>query len=100
MITPQADITFQDGKFLLSGELSFFNVMSVYQKSLPHLHQCEELHFDFSGLKTSDSGGLALIVEWMKFAKQFNKPIHFPHLSQDLLSIAKAASLDHLIAVI
>lgn len=92
-----ADITFQDGNFFISGELSFFNVMSVYQKSLSYLPQCAELRFDFSELKSSDSGGLALIMEWIKFAKRQEKPIYFTHLSKDILSLAKAAGLDTLI---
>lgn len=94
----QADITLVNGKWLISGDLSFFNVMSVYQKSLPSLLACKEFDFDFSGLNSSDSGGLALIIEWIKLAKQQNKPIRFSHISDDLLSIAKAAALDQLIA--
>lgn len=92
-----ADITFKDDQFFVSGELSFFSVMSVFQKSLPVLQQCNEWQFDFSGLKSSDSGGLALIMEWIKLAKQENKAIYFLHLSSDILSLAKTAGLDSLI---
>lgn len=94
-----ADITFQDSQFFVSGELSFFNVMSVFQKSLPLLQQCKEFHFDFSGLTSSDSGGLALMLEWIKLAAKENKAIHFTHLSKDILSLVKAAGLDSLIPI-
>ena len=93
-----ADITFKDNQFFIAGELNFFNVMSLFQKSLPQLQQYRELHFNFSELKSSDSGGLALIMEWIKFAKQQNKAIYFTHLSKDILSLAKAAGLDSLIS--
>ena len=93
-----ADITFQNDTFLLLGELNFFNVMSIYKKSLPQLHACLELAFDFSQLKSSDSSGLALILEWIKFASHCNKPIRFSHLSEDLMLIAQAAGIDKLIA--
>lgn len=94
----QADIIFQNNKFLVSGELDCANVMSVYKKSLPQLENCRALEFDFSQLKSSNSAGLALIIEWIKFARQRNKSIQFNHLSTDLMSIAKAAGIDRLIA--
>jgi phospholipid transport system transporter-binding protein len=93
----QADMTFQDGTFFLTGDVDFFNVMSLYQQSLPQINLCQALHFDFSGLKSSDSSGLALIIEWIKLAKKQNKPIRYSHLSQDILSLAKISGLDQLI---
>jgi phospholipid transport system transporter-binding protein len=92
-----ADITFQDNQFLVTGDLNFSNVMSIYQKSLLQLAKRPEFNFDFSSLQSSDSSGLALMIEWIKLAKQRNKPIVIKHLSPDLLSIAKAAGLDKII---
>jgi len=89
-----ADITFQDNRYLISGDLNFNNVMSVYQKSLQQTEKSSELIFDFSQLHSTDSAGLALMVEWIKLSKQLNKPIHFHHLSEDIMSLAKAAGVD------
>jgi phospholipid transport system transporter-binding protein len=94
MMVKSADITFNGSHFLVTGDLNFSNVMSVYQKSLLDADKCSELIFDFSQLNSSDSSGLALIIEWIKLSKQKNKPIKFTHLSQDIMSIAKAAGLD------
>lgn len=93
----QADIQLQDNQFLLTGELSFFNVMAVYEKSLLLLNQHPEFHFDFSKLISSDSSALALIIEWVKFAKIQNKKIHFHFLPEKLLSIARVSKLENLI---
>ncbi len=92
-----ADITFDHQVCQVSGELDFSNVMSLYRKSLPQLEAREKLVFDFSQVKTSDSAGLALIIEWIKFAAVHNKSIQFNHVSSDMMSIAKAAGLDHFI---
>ena len=92
-----ADIHFQDNHFVVAGELNFFNVMSVYEKSLPQLKKCSELLFDFSQVQSSDSAGLALIIEWIKYSKKSHKPIQFIHLSNAIVSIAKAAGIDSLI---
>lgn len=89
-----ADITFKDNQFFISGDLDFSNVMSLYNKSLLTAPRCSDLQFDFSQLASSDSSGLALIIEWIKLAKKLNKPIHFSHLSEDIMSIAKAAGID------
>jgi len=92
-----AEITFNNHTCLVSGELDFSNVMSVYAKSVPQLEASPKLEFDFSQVKSSDSAGLALMIEWIKFAARRNKPIHFSHVSRDMMSIAKASGLDNLI---
>lgn len=92
-----ADIELKDNVFLLSGDLHFSNAMAVYQKSLPLLNKSQDLHFDFSQLKSSDSSGLALVVDWLKYANKEKKPVKFMHLSEDLLSIAKAAGISGMI---
>ena len=92
-----ADIVLQDNRFLIRGDLNFSNVMSIYRKSVQPSQHCPELVFDFSQLTSSDSAGLALIIEWIKLSRQLNKPIRFAHLSSDLMSIAKAAGIDELL---
>lgn len=89
-----ADITFQNAEFVLSGDLNFHNVMSVYQKSLQYLDSCPTLTFDFSQVKSSDSSGLALVIEWIKLAKHHQKQVSFKNMSKDLQSIAVASGLD------
>lgn len=92
-----ADITFENNQFFLVGDLDYSNVMSLYAKSFGLLNKIPELQFDFSQLKSSDSSGLALLIEWLKFAKRFNKPIRFNYLSQEMISIAKAAGIEKMI---
>lgn len=93
-----ADIIFQNDCFFVSGELCFANVVSVYRKSLAELNKAASLNFDFSQLKFSDSSGLALLLEWTRFAKKNNKPILFAALSPELAQIAKTAGLEELIS--
>lgn len=90
-----ADITLQNNQFVITGDLNFSNVMSVYERSLNQIAQCKDLDFNFSQLKSSDSSGLALIVEWVNLAKKYKKAVRFT-LSNDLMTIAKAAGVDKL----
>lgn len=93
----QADIVFQDGKFLVSGELCFANVMTIYRKSLPLLAVSPTFIFNFTQVTKSDSSGLALVIEWLKLAKKQGKAIRFESLSSELMAIAKAAGIEALI---
>ena len=90
-------ITYKNNKFYLSGEVNFNNVMPVYKNGILQFNHQEKIDLDFSELKNSDSSAIALIVEWMKWARANNKSIKFHHLSSELLAIVKAAGMDHLI---
>lgn len=88
-----AEIIFRDKQFFVLGELHMSNVMSLYDKSLIDFNE-QVLTINFSELQASDSSGLALIIEWLKFAKQKNKRIKFLHFPEQLNLIAKAAGLE------
>ena len=91
----KANIIFRDQQFFILGDLHFSNVMSLYEKSLIDFNH-HELVINFSELNSTDSSGLALIIEWLKFAKQKNKRIQFSHFPEQLLLIAKAAGIEEM----
>jgi len=93
----KADIIIQENQLVLSGDLDFSNVMSVYEKSLKLLDGCPDITVDFSKLASSDSSGLALMMEWEKLGKQDAKKVTFNQVSSKLTSIAKAAGIEGLI---
>ena len=93
----QIEIEFKHNEIKLSGELDFSNVMSILKQSLSKFNSMPEIYIDFSQLKSSDSSGLALIIEWLKYAMSQKKYIQFNHLSQDLQSIVKVSGLESLI---
>ena len=93
----KSDLLFQDNKFWVTGDLDFFNVMPIFEKSVSFSTQCSELIFDFSRVSSSNSAGLALIMEWIRLSKQQNKPIQLLHVSPEMRSLAKAAGLEALV---
>ena len=92
-----ATIRFVENKCLLAGHLNFANVMSIYADSLAFLGTHDNIEFDFTQVTSSDSAGLALIVEWIKWAHQQNKKIRLTNISGELMSLARASSLDKMI---
>ena|SRR5579862_9275473 len=97
MAQDQVGITFENDTFVITGELNFSNVMSLYQKSLPQFARAQKLVFDLAKLKSINSIGLALIIDWINYAKSQNKHIEFHNIPADLLSLAKVSGIDALI---
>ncbi len=93
----QADVTYLNNVVMVSGDLNFQNVMSLQRACLEQIKHRPEWVFDFSQVNSSDSSGLAWVIEWIKLAKQDNKKISFKGLSNGLMEIAKAARLDTII---
>ena len=92
------DIHYQNETFVITGSLDYSNVNLIYQKSLGHLNAASQLIFDFSQVKSINSSGIALMIEWLKFAKEHKKKIQFHHIPNHLLTISKTAGIDKLIS--
>lgn len=94
----EASVSVRDHIFFVQGELDFYNVMDVLDQGLQYIIQeSQNARFDFSGLKTCDSSGLALILVWTKQAKKYHKTIAVFGLSHNLWLIAKVAGIAGLI---
>ncbi|MEO8401272.1 MAG: STAS domain-containing protein [Gammaproteobacteria bacterium] len=94
-----ATITHQNNRLLVAGDLVFSTIMPLWEQSLVLCQASKELHFDLTQVKLSNSAGLALIIGWIKYAKQFNKPISFSHIPEQLKSIVAAAGIGKMVVV-
>lgn len=94
-MTNKAEIKMEGNTLRLTGDLDFSNVMPLYQQSLSLFQQNIELVcVDFSGLTSANSVVLALMVSWIRLAKQQAKTIQLKNISQDIMSLAKSSGLD------
>ncbi len=84
---------------LVSGELTFTTVKSVLNEIQSLVGSLSTLQIDLSDVTLSDSAGLALLVHWMRAAKQAKKPLVFHHIPAQMLAIASASGLDELLPV-
>ncbi|OGT53346.1 MAG: hypothetical protein A3E84_01915 [Gammaproteobacteria bacterium RIFCSPHIGHO2_12_FULL_42_13] len=96
-MTTRASIAKQDSTFIVSGDLNFSTVTQVWRDSLPLLSPQQKLLFDFSQVKSANSAGLALIIEWLKYAKREAKVVQLQHFPQQLWSIAGVSGVDQLL---
>ncbi len=94
-MTNKAEIRMDGNTLRLTGDLDFSNVMPLYQQSLTWFQQNNDaLCVDFSGLTSANSVVLALIVSWIRIARQQAKTIQLKNISQDIMSLAKSSGLD------
>lgn len=92
-----ANIRCIDNKLLVSGRLSFSNVMLLLAESQKLIRNSDDVVIDFAQVTASDSAGLALIVEWVKLTRSLKKRITLQNISGELMSLARASSLDKVI---
>ncbi len=86
-----------NGAFELSGDLTFETVQENFEMGKKLFSDYSHLILDLTDVTRGDSAGLALLIEWLRFAKQQKKSLKFTHLPRQLLMIAKVSSLDILI---
>lgn len=86
-----------DGRFALSGDMSFETAHQILKASESSLRQHASLEIDLSGVDKADSAGLALMLEWKAQAGQREAEVQFVGVPSSLLAIAKTAEVDGLI---
>ena len=93
----KASAHFADNCLVISGELNFVTVVNLWSESLPLLAKHNALHIDLSRITSANSAALALLLEWLKYARRENKTISFKNTPSQIQSIAAVAGIDNLL---
>ncbi len=94
--------TIDYGKYKVTGNLTFSTAALIWadaKELLPKLEQ-KDIQIDISAVKEIDSGGLALLIAWSRWAFCNNKSLNFLNASEkakQLIEINKLQSVLHLI---
>jgi len=59
----------------------------------------KDLQIDLSQVTEADSAGVALLIEWMRCAKQKNSTVRFINLSDQFLMMVRANGLENIISL-
>lgn len=86
-----------DGKFSLSGEMTFVTAGQILRDSEAPFEENTLLKIDLSGITKTDSAGLALMLEWITWANHTVREISFTGTPTLIESIAKVTEVDHLL---
>lgn len=85
------------GAFLVSGDLGFESANELLEQSRELFESAAELSIDFSGVSDADSAGLALMLEWQRWAAARQRRLRFENVPARLLAIAGLSELDELL---
>ncbi len=95
-----ADFTLDDrgdGHFALSGEMSFDTAEQILQASERPFEEHTSLEIDLSGVTSSDSAGLALLLEWVTWANHTVREIRYLGMPERVMAIARTTEVDELL---
>lgn len=87
------------GRFRVSGVLDATTAADMLEQSEPRFAQAQEsdLEMDLGGVGESDSAGLALMIEWMRMAKQSGKQIRFANVPAQIEALARISEVEDLL---
>jgi phospholipid transport system transporter-binding protein len=84
-----------EGRFRVRGALTFATVGELLRNSQAVFQgPAAHLDLDLGGVERVDSAGLALLIEWMRTARDNGKSVRFHHVSPQMRSIAEVSDLD------
>jgi phospholipid transport system transporter-binding protein len=88
------------GRIVVSGELTFATAREARQVGTLVLEgsRASSLVIDCAGVTRGDSAGLAVLLDWLAWARRKSKPVRLENLPASLVAIAKISEVDGLLA--
>lgn len=86
-------------RIIIDGELSYGTASAVLEQATALFSKLDELDIDLAAVSSSDSAGVAVLVDWMRYAKQTDKHVVFHNIPAQILAIASASGLDEVLPV-
>ena len=86
-----------DGRLQIHGDLNFDSVPLLWHQCCARFSEHNELDIDLSQVERSDSAGLALLVECLRWANENGKTLRFFNIPAQMLAIARVSSLDQVL---
>ncbi len=83
-----------EGRFFVSGALTFSTVPDVWRSAVALLDEAPLWEVDLGGVTRSDSAGLAFLIEWTREARHRQKEVRLLNAPEQLLAMAKVSTLD------
>lgn len=81
----------------MNGVLHFTTVTALLRSGSEAIANGSAAVIDLSGVKDSDSSGLALLVEWLSVARAERKPLRYENIPTQLHQLARLSDLEELL---
>ena len=87
-----------DGRFAVRSDLTFEFATSLLSQSKQQFSGHSQIYVDMSHVRQSDSAGLALLLEWVSWARHCEREIVYENIPAQLLSIAEISEVSDILA--
>jgi phospholipid transport system transporter-binding protein len=87
-------------RFGVEGVLDFDTVVPLMAESGGYFAGKERLEVDLKGVRSANSAGLALLLEWLDLARRQGISLRFRNLPESLIRLAAISNLTGLLPVI
>lgn len=82
------------GAFIIDGNLTFATIDKKTVKSLGFIASAQQVIIDLSRVTNIDSAGLALIIEWLKYARLNDVQLLLDNTPEQLIKLATLSGFD------
>ena len=87
----------QEGVYLVSGEIDFSTVMPLLTQFRSLSSRERNIQIDLSGLKKTNSAGLAFLMEILAQAQKNGQILKISNIPASLMDLASMCNVDHLL---
>ncbi len=88
-----------EGRFRVTGDLGFETVKALLASSREQFASAGQIEVDLAGVTHGDSAGLALLIEWLRFAQRSGKSIRYTGIPEQLRALARISEVDELLPI-
>jgi phospholipid transport system transporter-binding protein len=83
----------------VSGALTFATARSALARGIESFTSSSPgpLEVDFSGVGASDSAGLAVLIEWLAWARRSGRELRYSRVPEAIWAIARISEVDGLL---
>lgn len=82
------------GYFTVEGNLTFASIDKQTLKSFKFLRGIDSVCIDLAKVGSTDSAGLALMIEWIRLSRMSRVQLSFKNIPEQLLALARLSGFD------
>lgn len=86
-----------EGRYQVSGRLGFETVPEIWKKSLAVLDDGAASVIDLGAVTQVDSAALALVIEWLRWARSHGKQLGLVNMPEALRALARISEVESLL---
>jgi phospholipid transport system transporter-binding protein len=86
-----------DGRFKVYGALNAETATDLLKRSEAAFKDAGSLEIDLANVPEGDSAGLALLIEWLRLARQRQQRVHFKNVPAQIAALARISEVESLL---